>query len=159
MTGFQSRRHTCAGIPSSIHDVLAIVVLCLIEQRLYPRLREAPAACIKRLLLTPNDCSSIRVHIQIRLELGPREGVQLLNTGDGSGLEIVNVGSTMFVKGSVDLTRAQDDTINIFWWCDGVVVFWVRYYPLEMRIPDEIFNRGAGQGMTEERFREEEDEC
>lgn len=101
MRPFQSRSHTGTGIPSSIHDMLSIMMLGVIQQRLDSRLRETPCASIQRLFLSPYDGLSVRVHIEILLELLPWEGVELFNTGDGDGVEVVLF--AMFVKGDVSL--------------------------------------------------------
>jgi hypothetical protein len=60
--------------------------------------------------LTPDDGPGIGVHIEVLLELFPWEGVQLFNTSDGRVLDAF-VG-TVLVKGCVDLSCAEDDTIN-----------------------------------------------
>lgn len=65
MTRLQPGRHTRTRVPARIHDMLPAMMHGLIQQRLNPRLREAPRACIQRLLLAPNDRLGVLVHIQV----------------------------------------------------------------------------------------------
>lgn len=65
MTRLQPCRHTRTRVPARIHDMLPAMMHGLIQQRLNPRLREAPRARIQRLLLAPNDRLGVLVHIQV----------------------------------------------------------------------------------------------
>ena len=75
MSSLQSCRHTCAWVPASIQHVPAVVVLGLIEQGLDSRLSEAPGTGVEGLLLTPDDVLGVWVHVEVLLQLSPREGV------------------------------------------------------------------------------------
>ena len=75
MTGLDASCHTRAGISPRIEDVLAIVMLCVVEQSLNPRLREAPRACIQWLFLSPHNVLGVGILVEIFLKLSPREGV------------------------------------------------------------------------------------
>lgn len=135
----------------------AIVIFGLIQQRLNPRLGETPRASIKRFFLGPHNSFGIGVLIQVLFELGPREGVELLDAGDGHGIKFVL--SAVFVEGGVDLARAEDDAVNFVVGSDGVVgVGRVGNYPLEVGVACEVFDGRAGEGVAEEGFREEEDQ-
>jgi hypothetical protein len=66
----------------------------------------------------------------------------------------------MFVELHIGLAGAEDDAVDFFRRGDGiVVVFWVGEDPFEVGVAGEVFDGGAGEGVTEEEFREEEDEC
>jgi len=106
--------------------------------------------------LTPDDGLGIGVCIEVLLQLLPWEGVQLLNTGDGSVLEAV-VG-TMLVKRCVDLTRAKDDAINVLGLLDCFAVFGVGDDPSELRVAGELFDRGSRNGVAKEGLGEEKNE-
>lgn len=83
MRALQARRHTGAGIPPRIEDVLAIMMYGLIEQGLDAGLDETPRAGIKRLFLAPDDVLGVGVGVEVLAQLGPGEGVELLDAGDG----------------------------------------------------------------------------
>ena len=138
--------------------MLPIMMLCLIQQRLDPWLRETPRPSIEWLFLRPDDRLSVRVRVEVLAELGPREGVELLNAGDGCVLEGL-VGGAVFVEGGVDLAGAEDDALDFGLWFYGVVgMGGVGDDPLEVRFACEVLNGGAGEGVAEEGFGEEEDE-
>lgn len=133
VTRLQSRRHTCAWVSASIHDVPTVVVLGLVQQCLNPRLRETPWTSVKRLFLRPYDCLSVGVRVEIFAELLPWEGIQLLHTGDGGVKELVLL--TVFVKCDVYLTSTEDYTLDLIVWDElvlGRFVSWVRNDPLEV---------------------------
>lgn len=101
MTSLQTRRDRGAGIATSIHDVLPVMILSIIQQSLNTGLSIAPSTSIKRLLLSPNDSFGIGVEIQIIPELLPREWVKLLDTSDS---HIVNLLlSAILGQGCIDL--------------------------------------------------------
>ena len=88
--------------------------------------------------------------------MSPGEGVQLLDTCDGDGVELLL--SAVLVQGHVDLTGAKNYAVNLVGREDSaIVVSGVGDYPLEVRFAGELFNGGAREGMAEERFGEEED--
>ena len=131
MRTLQACRNAGAWIATSVHDVLTIMVLSLVQKCLDTRLREAPCACIQRFFLSPDNGLGIGVLIKVFLELSPREGVKLFDTGD-CGL-VVLVLSTVFVKSDINLPRTEDDTVNLFWRSNIVsLVSWIRNDPLEM---------------------------
>lgn len=57
----QACRHGSARVAASVHDVLAVVVLGLVEQRFYAWLREAPRSGVERLLLRPDNSLCVGV--------------------------------------------------------------------------------------------------
>lgn len=116
MRPLQPRRHTSARISPRIHDMLMIMMLSLIQQRLYPRLCETPCSSIERLFLRPDNGFGIRVHVEVFFELRPWEGVELLDAGDGDGVEVVLF--AVFVECDVCLAGAEDDAVNFFWCFD-----------------------------------------
>jgi hypothetical protein len=87
MAGLQSSCDTGTWVTARVHDVLAVMVLGLVQQGLKTRLGERPSTGIERLLLAPDDGLSVGVVIQILLQLLPREGVKLLYACDGSVFE------------------------------------------------------------------------
>jgi hypothetical protein len=156
MRGLQSSSYTGAGIPSGVHDVFTIMMLCLVEKGLNTRLCERPCAGIKRFFLAPHDGLGIGVHVKILLKLLPREWIELLNPSDGDVFDIV-VG-TVFVEGDINLAGTEDYAVNLLRLFDGVAMLWVRDGPSEMGIASELLNRRAAKRMPEKRLREEEDQ-
>lgn len=104
MGSFKSRSHTRTGITSSIHDVFPVMVLRVVQESLNSRLCKAPSTCIQWFFLRPDDGFCVRIHVKILFELSPGEGVQLLDTGDGDGVELLL--GAVFVQGHVNLTGA-----------------------------------------------------
>lgn len=126
------------------------MMLRLIQQRLDPRLREAPCARIQRLLLAPDDRLGVLVHVEIFFQLGPGEGVELLDAGNGDVVEFVL--GTVFVELDVGLAGAEDHAVDFVGGGDGVVMFGVLDDPLEVGVAREVFDGGAGERVAEEGF-------
>ena len=157
MRVLQARRDRRANVTAGVHDVLAIVVLGVVEQRLDARLRKAPGTGVQRLLLAPDDGLGIGVLVEVLLELLPREGVQLLNASDGDVVDFV-VGPVLVQRGP-DLTRAQDDAVNLLGRLDGaLLVLRVRNDPLELSLGRKFSNVRAGQRVAEKSLGEEDDQ-
>lgn len=114
------------------------MVLGMVQQRLYPGLREAPSARIQRLFLCPDNVLGVGIHVQILLQLGPRERIQLLNTCDRRVFDFFV--ATVLVERSVDLAGAEDDALNVFWRIDLSAMLGVRDDPLEVRVSREVFD-------------------
>lgn len=110
--------------------MLAIMMFRLVQQGLDAGLGETPSAGVERLFLAPNDVLGVGVHVEVFLELGPREGVELFDARDGCVL--VLVGRAVLVQGDVDLAGAEDDALDLFGRGDGLVVFRVGDDPLEV---------------------------
>lgn len=147
-----------AGVSASVHDVLASVVLSVVEQSLNAGLGEAPSTGVKRLLLAPDNCLGVGVHVEVLLKLLPREGVQLLNASEGNIVDLV-LGSVL-VKSGPDLTSAENDTLNLVRRLDSTsLMLRIGDDPLEASIlASELLDVAARERMTEERLREEDDE-
>ncbi len=156
MCRLQSSSYTGAGVATGVHDVLAIMILCLIEQGLDSRLGERPCARIKRLFLAPNDCLGVRVHVKIFLQLLPWERVQLLNARDGGVGKFV-VGPVLMQR-SVYLAGTENNTVNLRRVSNGIAVLWVRNDPSEMSIARKFLNGGPTEWMSEKRLGEEDDQ-
>lgn len=139
MRALQPRRHTSAGVPPRIQDMLPIMMFRLIQQSLDAGLSETPSAGVERLFLAPNDVLGVGVHVEVFLELGPREGVELFDAGDGG--VFVFFGGAVLVQGDVGLAGAEDDALDLFGRGDGVVVFRVGDDPLEVGFAGEVFDR------------------
>lgn len=154
MTSLQSRSDRSTRITSGIHHVPPVMVFGLIEQSLDTGLRETPSTGVQWLFLAPNDGLGIRIRVQVFLQLGPGEGVELFDTGN-SGLGQL-VLDAVFVEGGVDLTRAEDDAVNLFLGGELDVVAWLVGWvgddPLEVRFAGEVLDIGAGERVTKERF-------
>ena len=119
----------------------------IIQQRLDPRLREAPRARIQRLLLRPDDRLGVGVLVEVLAELGPGEWVKLLDAGDGGFVEFVL--GAVFVEGDVDLAAAEDYAVDFFGWGDVVgLVGGVSDDPLEVGFAGEVFDGRAGEGVA-----------
>lgn len=133
------------------------MVLRVVQQRLDPRLSEAPRASIERLLLRPDDILRVRVAVEVLFELLPGEGVQLLNAGDGHVADVI-VGAVLVQRG-VDLACAKDDTRDLFLGLDVAArVRGVLDDPFEVRLASELVDARSGQGMSQQALREEENE-
>ena len=77
MRALQPRRNTGTRIPARIHYMFTIMVLRMIQQGLNPGLSETPRASVEGLFLAPDDGLGVGIGIQILLQLGPGEGVEL----------------------------------------------------------------------------------
>lgn len=88
--------------------------------------------------MAPNDCLSVGVLVKIFLQLLPWEWVQLLNTSNGCILN--SIVGTVLVESSVNLTSAEDNTLDLLGIIDGFSMFSFRNDPLELRITSELFN-------------------
>lgn len=132
------------------------MVFGVVQEGFNARLSKAPCSGIQWLLLTPNDRLCVGIHVEILLEQLPGEGVELLDASDGCVL--VTLVGTMFVKSGVDLTSAENDAIDFIWFGDGVAMLRVGDNPLELRFASELLNTRSGNGVTEQRLREENNE-
>jgi hypothetical protein len=102
-------------------------------------LRETPCTCIQWFFLAPDDGLRIWIHVQILLQLLPRERIQLLDTCNRHVLDALL--STVLVKGYVHLASTEDDSVNLLWFVDGSAMFGVFDDPFELRITSKFFNR------------------
>lgn len=137
--------------------MLVVVVLSLIEQRLDTRLREGPSTSVQRLLLSPDNGLGIGVAVEVLLELLPWEGVELLDSCDGHIIDLV-VG-TVLVQSGVNLTRANDDSINFLTCLDITTLMrWILDNPLELRVADKVLNVGASKRVTQKRLGKEDNQ-
>jgi hypothetical protein len=146
------------GVSASVHDVLAGVVLSVVEQSLDTGLSEAPGTGVERLLLAPDDGLGIGVLVKVLLELLPRKGVKLLNASDGDVVQVV-LGSVL-VKGSPDLTAAENNALNLLRSLDGTsLMLRIRDNPLEASVlTSELLNVTTSQRVTEKGLGKEDDE-
>lgn len=138
--------------------MLPVVVLRVVEEGLDTGLDEAPGTGVEGLLLTPDNGLGIGVHVKVLLELLPGEGVQLLNTGESNVVDLV-VG-TVLGKSSPNLSRAENDTLNLLGLLDGAsLVLGIGDDPLELGFrASEVLNVGTSKRVAQERLREEDDQ-
>lgn len=154
--GLETGRDRGAGRTASVHDVAAVVVLGCVEQGLDARLDEGPGTGVQRLLLAPHDVAGVGVAVQVLAQLVPREGVQLLDTGDG---RVANaVGLAVLDERGVHLARADNHALDLLRCVDGVAVGRVADDPLEVRVVAESLDVRAGNRVTQQRLREEDDQ-
>lgn len=152
-TGSNGRAWATAGV----HDVLPVVVRGLVQQGLNSGLGEAPGAGIERFLLAPDDGLGVGVLVEILPQLLPREGVQLLDARNGDVVDVV-LGAVLVQRG-VHLAGTENDAVNLLVGLDGAgLVGGIRDDPVELGITRELLDVGAGDGVTQERLREEDDE-
>lgn len=160
MTGLETSRDRCARVATGVHDVLAIVVLRVVQQRLDTRLRERPCAGVQRLFLTPDDRLRVRIRVEVLLELRPWEGVELLDPRDGGVLEVVRL--AVLEQRSKHLSGAENHSVNLVVRLDlevvDTLVRRVRDDPLEVRLARKVLDAAAGEGMTKQALAEEGDE-
>jgi hypothetical protein len=157
MACLKTRSHRSTGVTSSIHDVFPVMVLRDVKDRLDTRLREGPGTRIKRLLLAPHDSLSIRVAIEVLLNLLPREGVELLDTRDG-GIGDALVEAVLVQRG-VDLAGTEDHALDFLGRDGGAAVLGLGDDGAELGVADELVDGGAGERVAEEGLGEEDDEC
>lgn len=157
MRRLQSSCDTGTRVPACVHNVLPVMVFGMVQQRLDARLGEAPRSGIERLLLAPYDGLGIRVHVQILLELLPWEGVELLDASDCGSVELLT--SAMLVKGSINLTGAEDYAFNLCRFFDGLAMLRIWDDPLKMRFASKVLNVGTRQGMAKQKLGKEENKC
>ena len=154
MDGLETGGHGSTRSATSVEDVTAVVVLGSVEQSLNTRLGVAPGTGVQGLLLAPDDVLGVGVAVQVLPELGPREGVELLDTSDGSVADVVSL--AVLGQSGVDLARAEDHTLNLLGLIDGTAVGRVRDDPLEVRVTGERVEVRAGDRVTQERLGEED---
>lgn len=138
MTGLKTSGHTSAWISTCIHDMLSIVVLGVVQQCLDSRLSETPSTGIERFFLSPNDGLGVRVHIKIFLKLLPWEGVELFDTSECCVFDVI-IG-TVFAQSRINLSSAEDNTLNVLRLVDRFAMFGIRNDPAELRVTGEFFN-------------------
>lgn len=153
---FETGGNRCARGTTGVEDVAAVVVLGSIQQGLDTGLGETPGTGVQRLLLSPDDVLGVGVAVEVLLELSPGEGVQLLDTGDGSVADVV--GLTVLDQSGVHLTRAENHTLNLLGLVNGGAVSGVGDDPLEVRVASELGEIRASNGVTQERLGEEHDQ-
>lgn len=144
-------------VTSRIHDMLAVVVLSLVEHSLNTWLRESPSTSIEWLLLCPDNSLGVWIGVEVVLDLLPWEWVKLLDTSDG-GVGDVVVGAVLEESG-VDLSGTEDDALDLLLLLDGLAVLGILNYPAEVGVTSELLDGRAGNGVTEKSLREKDDEC
>jgi len=154
--GLKTGSHGGAGGATGVQDVTAVVVLGGVQEGLQTGLGVRPSTGVQRLLLAPDNVLGVGVAIQVLLQLSPGEGVQLLNTGDGSVAD--TLGITVLGEGSVDLARAQDNTLDLLRGLDGGTVSRVGDDPLEVRVASEALQVRASDRVTQQGLGEEDDQ-
>lgn len=160
MRTLESRGYGRTRSASSVHNVLPVVMLRVIQQSLNSRLRERPGARIQRLLLAPNDRLCIRVAVEVLFQLRPWEWVELLDTGDGGVGQVVLL--AVFEESGEDLAGAEDDAVDLVVRVElefGVFfVGGVRDDPLEVTVASEVLDWRASQWVTQQALAEERDQ-
>lgn len=142
---------------ASVHDVLAVVVLGVVKESLEARLSVRPGAGVEGLLLGPNDGLGVRVLVEVLTELLPREGMELLDTGESDVVDLVVL--AVLEESGIDLTGAENDTLNLLRGLDLTsLVSRVLKDPAEVSVVSELLDVGASDGVAEEGLGEEDDE-
>lgn len=109
---------------------------------------------LAHLLLCPNDIG-VGVLVEMRGQEVIWQWRELLETRNGN---IVNLAVfPLLEKLEVDLTRAEDMSSDLFWRDQGIGVGFGNV-SLESRLSDKVGNVGLDEGVSEEGFREEDDE-
>jgi len=85
--------------------VLCTVVFSLTEDGFQSGLHIGPGTCIERFFLCPNNLLKIGVFLKLVANLGPREGVKLLDTSDSDIVD--SVGGTLLHKGGINLASTE----------------------------------------------------
>jgi hypothetical protein len=153
----QTSRHACAWISSSVHDVTAVMMLCLVEQSLDARLRETPGTSVERLFLTPHYRFGVGVRVEVLLQLCPWEWVELLDARDGCFAHTLF--GAVFLERNVHLAGTEDYALDLVVGIElAVFVTRIRDDPLEVGVAGELAERGAGEWVTKKSFTEEENQ-
>jgi len=105
MSCLHSSRNAGAWGSTSVLDMLCTVVFSLTEDSFQSGLHKGPGTCIERLFLCPNDLLKIGVFLKLVTNMGPREGVELLDTSDSNIVD--SAGGTLLHKGSINLARTE----------------------------------------------------
>lgn len=146
-----------AGSTTSVHDVLAVMVLGVVEKSLKTRLGVRPGTSVEGLLLGPDDGLGVGVLVEVLTELLPGEGVELLDTSDGDVVDLVVL--AVLEESGIDLTSAENDTLNLLGGLDLTsLVSRVGKDPAEVSVVSELLDVGTSNGVTQERLGEENDE-
>lgn len=156
MDRLQTRGNGSTRVATGVEDVTAVVVLGLVEQSLHTRLNVGPGTSVQGLFLTPDDVTGVGIVVEVLLQLSPREGMQLFDTGDGSVADAI--GLTVLGESSVHLATANDHTLNLLGLVDGSAVGGIRDDPLEVAVTGELLDGRAGDRMTQERLGEEDNQ-
>jgi hypothetical protein len=146
MARFQSGGNAGTGVSTSVHHVPSIVVFCLVEERLNSRLSEAPSARVQRLLLAPHNIPGVRVAVQVLLQLGPWERIELLDTSDGNIFDLVT--GSVFGESGVDLSGAENDAFDLVMVLNRLTMLRIRDNPLEVRLASKVFNVRSGDWVA-----------
>lgn len=155
MDGLETGSHGGTGSATGIQNVTAVVVLSRVQQGLDTGLGVRPGTGIQGLLLAPNDILSVGVAVEVLLQLGPREGVQLFHTGD-SGVANA-IGFAVLDESGIDLTGAENHTLNLLRGVNGSAVSGVGDDPLEVGVIGETLDIRASNRVTQEGLGEEDD--
>ena len=151
--GLETGSHRRTGGTTSVEDVATVVVFRSVQQGLNTRLGVAPGTRVQRLFLRPHNVLGVGVAVKVLLELGPGEGVQLLNTCDSGVADAL--GLAVLDESSVHLTRAQDHTFDLLGFIDGGPMGGVRDDPLEVRVASELAEVRASKRVAQEGLGEE----
>ena len=154
--GLDTDGNAGARATACVEDVAAVMVLGLVEEGLDTGLGEGPGAGVEGLLLAPDNVLGVAVAIEGLLELLPGERVELLDADDGGVLDALRL--TVFYERGVDLAGAEDHAGDALGLVDGLAVLVLGDDPAEVRIASELFNGRAADLVTQEGFREEEDQ-
>jgi hypothetical protein len=157
VVGLETRGDRGAGGTARVQHMASVVVLGGIKQSLDTGLDEAPGTGVERFFLRPDNVLGVGVAVEVLLQLRPGEGVELFDTSDGGVADALAV--TVLGKSGVDLARAHNNTLNLLGLVDLGAVLGVGDDPLEVRFASEFLNVGAGDRVTQKRFREEDNEC
>jgi hypothetical protein len=157
MVSLQTRGDRRTRVTPRIHDMLPVMMLGDIQDRLDTGLREGPRAGIKRLLLAPDDRLGIGVAVEVLLHLLPWERVELLNARDRRVGDLLL--GTMLDQRRVHLSGTQDHSLDVGGLGDRGAVLGVRNDPAELRLAGELLDGGTGDWVAEKRLGEEDDKC
>ncbi len=146
----------CRWVTSSVHNVLAVVVLSLVEDGLNTWLSERPGTGVERLLLTPHNGLGVLVAVEVLLKLLPWEWVELLDTNNGGVLEVVLL--AVLGESGVDLSGTENDALDLLWLSNGLAVLGLLNNPAEVAVTLELFNVGASEWVAEKSLGEEDAE-
>jgi len=142
MRALETGSDTGTRVAAGVEDVSSVVVLGLVEKSLDSGLGEGPWASVEGLLLCPDNSLSVRVRVEVLLELLPWEGVELLNTGDGGVGDLVLL--AVLVQGGVGLTSAHNHALDLVVGVELVVMFTIvgniRDDPLEVALSGKVIN-------------------
>jgi len=116
----------------------------------------APTTHVEGLFLNPDNLLEVRVAVKNISDLSKGEGMQLLNSEEGSVLDIV--GLSGLGQGSKHLANRDNQTLSLLLGTNGNTMGLVLNDPLEVRVISKVRERRSGQGVSQQGLGEQQNQ-